>query len=414
MRKVPRSQMTWLAPSYPRAGRGIAVATGLLSGLASCFGPTSNPAADGLPDASIPGAALDAGTGSDANLVPEDSSVPATDATVPATDATGPATDATGAESGGEAGDAMGCAKATGAQTSGSAMDAGCIATVLASPISLYGGKAAGLTLDATGNLYVAENVNNLGIQPDGPFVSKVTPQGVKTIFAGKGLFGGVTALRFDSNGYLYVADGIGNRYNALPAPRNVVWKVDPTGNASQFATGINNPTGLAFDRGGNLYVASFDDQAVYKFSSTGVSLGAFVTQLPFGPYGMVVDDSGNVFITGFGTSTPSEGTQVYKAAPDGGISVFLDATPLHSPADLALDSAGNLYASYYDSLKILRIAPDGSYIVFPGGCSGDDAPNGLALDPQSGVLYTALNGGRTTPSPAVVKITGIVPGGCN
>jgi hypothetical protein len=288
-----------------------------------------------------------------------------------------------------------------------------CKATVLASPISLYGGKAAGLALDAAGNLYVAENVNNLDIVPDGPFVSKITPNGVKTIFAGPSLFGGVTALRFDREGYLYVADGIGNRYNALPTPRNLVWKVDPSGNATQFVTGINNPTGLTFDSMGNLYVASFDDQAVYKFSSTGAALGAFVTGLSFGPYGIAIDESGSMFITGYGTSAPVRGTKIYKATPDGQLSVFVDATPLHSPADVAFDGQGNVYASFYDSLKILRIASDGSYVVFPGGCSGDDAPNGLALDRQNGVLYTALNGGRTTPSPAVVKLTGIVPGAC-
>ena len=32
--------------------------------------------------------------------------------------------------------------------------------------ISLHGGDAAGLAMDSTGNLFVAENVNNLGIRP--------------------------------------------------------------------------------------------------------------------------------------------------------------------------------------------------------------------------------------------------------
>jgi sugar lactone lactonase YvrE len=290
---------------------------------------------------------------------------------------------------------------------------ASCTATVLVTPISLYGGKAAGLALDDTGNLFVAENPNNLDITPDGPFVSKVTPEGSRTIFAGQGLFGGVTALKFDAHGYLYVADGIGSRYNALPAPRNLVWRVDPTGNATQFATNINNPTGLAFDSGGNLYVASFDDRAVYKFSATGTPLGAYVTGLAFGPYGITFDVSGNLFVTEFGFSTPTRGSRISKITPLGQRSTFVDAAPLMSPADVAFDGSGNLYASYYDSLKVLRIAPDGSYTVFPGGCSADDAPNGLALDQHRGILYTAVNGGRTTPAPAILKLTGIVPTSC-
>jgi sugar lactone lactonase YvrE len=299
------------------------------------------------------------------------------------------------------------------APTTAAPGDRVCTETVVASPISLYGGKAAGLARDDAGNLYVAENANNLGIVPDGPFVSKISPQGTKTIFAGQGLFGGVTALKFDAYGYLYVADGIGNRYNALPPSRDLVWRVDPSGNATPFVTGIHNPTGLAFDSGGILYVASFDDRAIYKFSPAGAALGTFVAGLDFGPYGIAADDSGSVFITGFGTSAPVQGTRIYQATALGEISVFVDAAPLRSPADLVLDRAGNLYASYYDSLKILRVAPDGSYTVFPGGCPGDDAANGLALDEQHGLLFTTVNGGRTTAPPAVVKLTGIVTVGC-
>jgi hypothetical protein len=100
-----------------------------------------------------------------------------------------------------------------------------CTRTEFLSPVSLYGGTAAGLGIDAQDNLYIAENVNNRGITPQGPLVSKVTPQGTRTIFVQQGILGDVSGLAFDAQGNVYVADGNGNG-NEQPEPKNMVWKV--------------------------------------------------------------------------------------------------------------------------------------------------------------------------------------------
>jgi sugar lactone lactonase YvrE len=280
-----------------------------------------------------------------------------------------------------------------------------CSETVFVSPISLFGGDAAGLAVDQQGNLFVAENVHPS--ISGGPKVSKVSPLGAKTTLVPQGTLGDVTALVVDDQGNLFVADGNGIGAGQ-PGAGNAVWKVDPQGHITKFISGVNNPTGLAFDYDAhNLYVASFGDSAVYKFSPTGVALGPAVTGLPDAPYGITFDLDNNLYIAGFGN--PANGTKVFKVTPQGQLSIFFDGSPLTSPASLVFDRQENLYVSYYNGLKIVRIAPDGSSTEFPGGCVGDDAANGLVFADEV-FLYTGVNGGRTTIDPAVVKLQGIVP----
>lgn len=277
-------------------------------------------------------------------------------------------------------------------------------------PIASNGGNGAGIAIDAQDNLYIANNLGQRNSYPIlGPVVFKVTPQGIISLAVPPGILGDVTDLAVDSQGNLYVADGNGNR--GMPVEKNMIWKVDSSGSITPFITGINNPTGLAFDSAQNLYVSSFDDYSVYKYSSAGVFLGVVTQNLPDAPYDVAVDSSGNVFVTGFGEGPRDDnwGTQIFKVTPDGQRSVFVDPG-FPDPYALVFDNQGYLYASYYNSLKILRIAPDGSYTIFPGGCVGDDAANGLAID-RNGILYAVVNGERTTRPQAVVKLYGVVPG---
>jgi len=279
--------------------------------------------------------------------------------------------------------------------------------SVVAEPISLYGGQAAGLAIWGK-MLFVAENVNNNwgSAVPQGPFVQAVS-EGHSTRITPPGLLGDVTALAFDSDGNLYIADGNGTAVGQPPC-RNVVWKIARgVGTVTVFAS-VNNPTGLAFDSVGNLYVASFGDGAVYKYSPTGQFLGSPLGNLTRKtlPYGIAIDADDNLYVAAYGTGA---GGAILKVTPSS-VTVFANLAPDHDGvSSLVFDQYGNLYASYYNGLKILRVAPDGSYVIFPGGGVADDAANGLAYDGH-GNLYVSVNGGRTTTYPAVVALRGLVP----
>ena len=280
-----------------------------------------------------------------------------------------------------------------------------------------FGGEAAGLAYDPTNNdLYIAENpfpFQNLG----SPQVLKIhLADNTKTILAPQGGFGDVSALAF-YGGNLYVADGNGyaNSFYTQPVPLNVVWQYAPAnGTWTKVVTGINDPTGLAFDSSGNMYVSSWTDMNVYEyannagtFSSTRLTRWTAPTPSE-SPYGLAIDQGNNLYIAGFGQSYNTQ-TKIFKVDPSGNSSIFADPG-ITEPTALAFDANGYLYASYYDSLKILRIAPDGSYVVYPGGGTVADAANGIALSPQ-GDLFTVVNGSSTVDGQAaVLQLHGLVP----
>jgi len=201
--------------------------------------------------------------------------------------------------------------------------------------------------------------------------------------------------IKFNPNGT--VADTI-----AYPSGYNVI------GASVDFVTG---------DTQGNLYVTARDTEAsthhVLKLSSTGTLLQVYGgteenTQI-FNPYGLTVDQNGNVYIShAQGYSQPI--WRVSKFAANGDFVKYLDAFTEDGLAlrGLVSDAEGVLYAVLqqgFESSVIRAVDSEGQLVRNFTAKDSNDQPFmmtvGLAID-QDGNLYTvALSEG---PASQVIK----------
>ncbi len=234
----------------------------------------------------------------------------------------------------------------------------------------------AGLARDRAGNVYVADAGNHT--------VRKVTPAGAVATVAGaagvsgyadgargQARFAGPSDVACDKAGTVYVADRANHAIRKVTPAGEVTTLAGAAGKSGR-ADGVggsalfNNPSGVAVDAVGNVYVADTGSHTVRK-----IVPGGEVTTLA--------------------------GCAGVRGSADGRGSV----ARFNGPSDLEADEAGNVYVADRDNHLIRRIAPDGGVTTLGGlanamtctdglGVAARFAqPSGLALG-ADGALYVA------------------------
>ena len=174
--------------------------------------------------------------------------------------------------------------------------------------------------------------------------------------------------------------------------------RISPDRVGTPFVSGILNPTGLAFDPNGALYVTSRAEGTVYRIDAGGE---ATVYAEGMGvATGAAFDAEGNLFVG------DRSGT-IFKIAPgpaDSARQIFVYATLEPSPAayHLAAGADGTLYVtapSLSPNDCVWAIDRDGTTSAWFRGLG---RPQGLALDADENVYVTASLEGRR----GVVRIT--------
>jgi sugar lactone lactonase YvrE len=312
----------------------------------------------------------------------------------------------------------------------GVAMTAGNIYTIAGTTggLSGDGGAAtaaqlydpAGVAFDSTGNLYIADLGNTrirVVAKVDGTYFGVAMTAGNIYTVAGttpglSGDGGASTAAKlnapygmaFDSTGNIYIGDASNHRIRVVAKADGTYFGVAMTagniytvagttlglsgdGGAATSAQ-LYDPTGVAFDSAGNLYIA---DQNNHRIRVVAKANGTY--------FGMAMT-AGNIY-TVAGTTLGLSG--------DGGAAT---SAQLYDPTGVAFDSAGNLYIADQNNYRIRVVAKaDGIYFgvsITAGniytvagttaGLSGDGGaptlaqlfyPTGVAFD-STGNLFIA------------------------
>ncbi len=190
-------------------------------------------------------------------------------------------------------------------------------------------------------------------------------------------------------NGSIYVTLS-GTRGQKVPVS---IYRISPDGTVSPFISEIINPTGIAFDRDGMMYVTSRYDGTLYQVSPF-KETKTVATDLGIAT-GIAFDARGTIYVG------DRSGT-IYKINEIGEARPFATLEPSVSAYHLAFGPDGDLYVtgptvSSFDS--VMRINPVGEVSRFYTGLG---RPQGLAFD-IDGNLYVAasLRGHR-----GIVRIT--------
>jgi hypothetical protein len=299
-----------------------------------------------------------------------------------------------------------------------------------------------GAAVDGAGNVYVSDNWCGS--------VRKVTQDGVVTTLAGPvgrcefgdadragraARFNAPSGVAADSAGNVYVADTENCKVRKI-TPAGVVTTVAGVSAGCKYGNlDVDGPvatarlsmlSGIAVDGAGAIYIASYMACTVRKIAdgvvTTLAGRGNFCkdrdgagAEAGFGnPSGVAVDAAGNVYVadeTGQTIRKITRAGVVTTLAGSPGVAGSADGTGAAArfdiPSWVAVDAAGNVYATDYNNHTVRKVTQDGVATTLagvaghPGIADGAGSaarfhsPDGIAVD-GAGAIYVADRGNVT------------------
>lgn len=321
--------------------------------------------------------------------------------------------------------------------------------------------EPSSLTLDAAGNLFIADKGNNrVRVLDTAGDISTVVGVSTSTSqgFSGDGgsaataQLAGVMAAVRDADGNVYLSDTGNHRIRKVSA-EGTITSIAGTGESGYAGDGgaastalLNQPTGLALDGSGHLFVADTGNSVVRRIDLTSGTISTIAGNGQDGflgdggpavrawlsfPSAVWLDTRGNLLIADTGNNrirkvsasgvmTTIAGTGASTIDGDGGNAI---EAALSEPSALTGDDDGNIYIADTGNHRIRRIDRSGIITTVAGngvpGFTGDGgqavaaellSPGGVAVD-ADGILLISDTGNhrirQVTPDGVISTVGG-------
>jgi len=312
---------------------------------------------------------------------------------------------------------------------------------------SAYLNTPQAVTVDASGNIYIADQLNHRIRKVDASTgdITTVAGNGAQT-YSGDGGPAASASLNspagaaVDASGNIYIADYGNHRIRKVDASTWNITTIAGNGTAGYSGDGgpaaaacLNNPRGVTVDASGNIYIADYGNHCIRKIDAStgdittvagngaagysGDGGPADAANLNF-PYGAAIDASGNIYIadtnnnrirkvdasTGNISTVAGNATGGYSG--DGGPAA---SASINHPTGAAIDASGNIYIADNYNHRIRKVdASTGNISTIAGngiaGYSGDGGPAAsaslylpidAAIDASGNIYIASSNGGR-------------------
>ncbi|HXA01782.1 MAG TPA: MBG domain-containing protein [Cytophagaceae bacterium] len=251
-------------------------------------------------------------------------------------------------------------------------------AGVFISTWGVAGGNPISLALDASANVYVVQYQRVQKFTNSGTFLQRFGNDGTAD-----GQLNQSFAAAMSSNGSVYVTDRGNNRimvYNP-DGTYQAKWGTLGTGNG-QFT----NLLSVSIDSVDNVYVG--DETRIQKFTTS----GTFITSFNAVANHIAFDAAGNIYTAGLLNN------KIVKYSPTGTILLSLGSYgggtgpgQFNSPMSIDLDSYGNIYVVELGNTRVQKLTPAGTYITSWGTTGPINeqliGPYGMIVDDDNCVL---------------------------
>ncbi len=303
----------------------------------------------------------------------------------------------------------------------------------------------AAVAVDAAGNIFIADDANNRIRMVD-------HSTGLISTVAGTGTAGynsdGIQAtaaelyypmsLALDASGNIYIADNYNNRIRKVDHSTGLISTIAGDGTGAYNGDGIlataaqvNAPTGVALDASANIFITDYNNQRIREIDHlsgiittvvgngslgyNGDGIPATAAELAF-PYNTSTDGQNNIFIADYdgdairkvdyssGIINAVAGNRAYGYTGDGGPATIAE---LGQPSDVKITPSGNIIIADNGN-NAIREVTNYTYLWSPIGGTGM-AATGLSAGTYT-ITATDGNGCTATASvtitqPAVMTI---------